>query len=64
MGRPNQKKAARIFTRNNDIWKMRKYPYDYLAAYFGLSIGQISKIIKQLIKNKGRQKIKNNGRQK
>ena len=47
MARPNKNEAIAIAKRNKELFKMRKYPQDYLCAYFNLSKGRISQILKK-----------------
>lgn len=56
MARPTKEKQIAIKIRNVEIVKMSQQTVsiEYLATYFSLTKGQISKIIKQAKKNKGR----------
>jgi len=52
-GRPEKSEAIAIAKRNREIIKMSKrYPIDYIAAYYGLTKGRVSQIIKQAKKGR------------
>lgn len=49
MARPTKKEAAVIAQRNKRVKAMakRKYPYGYIAYYFGITTGTVSKIVNE-----------------
>jgi DNA invertase Pin-like site-specific DNA recombinase len=50
IGRPTKKEQATIDKRDQDILEMetKGYPRDYIQNYYGLTKGQVSKIIKKM----------------